>query len=69
MWPNKTMSKHDFKLISNKADISVNVPNVAKHDYVNTRFQDQFNRSYIAVNVQVVAKYFYVNILIRVQFT
>ena len=32
-WPNKTMSKHDFKIISNKADISVNVPNIAKHDY------------------------------------
>ena len=36
---------HEFKFNSSKADIAVNVQNVAKHYYVNIRMQVQFTQS------------------------
>ena len=69
LWPNMTMSTHEFKVNSNKADIAVNGPIVAKHDYVEILIHVQFAKSKHCCKWTNVAKHEYVNIRMQVQST
>ena len=57
IWPDMTISTHEFRLNSNKADIAVNVPNEDKHDYVITELKFNSNKADIEENVPNVAKH------------
>ena len=60
------MSTYEFKVNLNKADIAVNVPTVAKHDYVEILIPVQFAKSKHCCKW---AKHEYANMRMQVQFT
>ena len=53
MLPNMTTSTFVCNFNSNKVDITVNVPIVAKHDYVNIRVQGQFKQNKLLYKYQM----------------
>ena len=61
----RTASSVESMFYSNKADIAVNVANVAKHNYVNIRMKVQFTQSRYCCKCAIVAKHDHVNNLIQ----